>query len=494
MKVLFDTNILIYSEDFAEIPINLQKLLKIFKKNGVSLYVHPSSMIDIENDRDEKRKKVMSSKFNSYPCIEDAPKPDAGFIGVIGAPKSSNGEVDSEILYALYKDCVNFLLTEDREIIKLASKINLKDRVFTIESALEYFEELYERKYPKHLQVKKEQVYNIDIADLFFDSLKKEYHEFAEWFKKISGEQRPCYVYRENGGIKALLILKVEDESIETNQGVVPANTRLKICTFKVERFGLKMGELLLKISFEFCIKNNIDEAYLTHFTNGGDYLTDLIADFGFRKMGKNKRGEEVYLKKFICDDANLTPLQISKKYYPSYKDSEGIRKFIIPILPKFHDRLFPEYSGRQSRITDFGDMTEFSIPGNTIKKAYLSHSPIRKIREGDIVIFYRSWDKQLTALGVVENAIATSKIEDIIITIEKRSVYSMEDLKEMAKKPVLCILFMHHFYLENPIDYKNLKKEGIISSGPQSIIEISHEKYTKIKELGGLNERFIVD
>lgn len=421
MKVLFDTNILIYLEDFSEIPVDLQELLKIFKKNGVSTYAHPSSMIDIENDKDEERKKVMLSKFNSYPCIENAPKPDAAFINFIGTPKSSNDRVDSEILYALYRNCVDFLLTEDKEIIKLASKVKLKDRVFTIESALGYFENLYEKKYPKHPQIRKELVYSLDIADHFFDSLKNEYPEFTEWFKKISREQRPCYVYRENGGIKALLILKVEDGSIETNQGLVPANKRLKICTFKVERFGLKMGELLLKISFEFCIKNNIDEAYLTHFTDGEDYLTDLIADFGFRKVGKNKRGEEVYLKKFICDDANLTPLQISKTYYPSYKDSKGIRKFIIPILPKFHDRLFPDYAGRkQSRITDFGDMTEFSIPGNTIKKAYLSHSPIRKIREGDIVIFYRSQDKQLTALGVVENAIATSKIEDIIIAIEK--------------------------------------------------------------------------
>jgi len=493
MKVLFDTNILIYLEDFSEIPTDLQKLLKIFKDKGVSPYVHPSSIDDIKNCGDERRKKIMLSKFNSYPQIDNPPKPDVDFIKLIGAPKSDNDRVDSEILYALYRDCVNFLVTNDMGIIKLASKVNLKDRIFTIESALEYFSGLYETEYPKHPQVKKEHAYNLEITDPFFNSLKNEYDEFPEWFKKVSREDRPCYVYRENGKIKALLILKVENEPIETNAGLIPDKKRLKICTLKVEKIGLRIGELLLKISFEFCIKNNIDGAYLTHFTKDADYLVELIEDFGFRRVGKNRRGEAIYLKKFICDDTTLTPLQISKTYYPSYKDSKRVRKFIVPILPKFHDRLFPEYPGRQPRITDFVDMTEFSLPGNAIKKAYLSHSLIRKIKEGDIVIFYRSRDKQLTSLGVVEKAVVSSKIEDIITIIEKRTVYNIKELKEIAKKPVLCILFRHHFYLK-PIDYETLKREGIISSAPQSIIEIPHEGYIKIKKLGGLDERFIID
>jgi len=206
------------------------------------------------------------------------------------------------------------------------------------------------------------------------------------------------------------------------------------------------------------------------------------------------KRREQVYLKKFICDNFGLTPLEISKMYYPSYRDSEEIRKFIVPIKPGFHDRLFPEYPSRkQARLSDYTEMGEFNIPGNTIKKAYLCHSHIRKIREGDVVIFYRSIDQQLTALGVVENAIVTKKLEEIIKFIGKRSVYSMRNLSEMAKKPVLCILFMYHFYFKNPIDYKTLKKEGIISSAPRSITEISQEDYSKIKKLGGLDERFIV-
>jgi len=484
MKVLLDTNILIYSEDFAELPSSLQELLKIFKKNGVSIFVHPASMSDIENDKDEKRKKVILSKFNSYPRIESPPTPDADFLRVIGSPKSGNERIDTEILYALYRNCVDFLITEDREIIKLASKVGLKDRIFTIESALEYFEGLYERKYPKHLQIKREHIYNLDIKDPFFDSLKKEYAEFADWFKKIARDDRPCYVYKENGGIKALLILKVEKGAIETEGGVISDKDRLKICTFKVDKFGLKIGELLLKISFEFCLKNNIDEAY----------LTELIEEFGFRNMGKNKRGEYVYLKKFIYDNARLTPLQISKMYYPSYKDSEEVKKFIVPIVPKFHDRLFPDYpSKKQSKLFDYTEMGEFNIAGNTIKKAYLSHSPIRKIREGDIVMFYRSVDQQLTALGVVEKATAMDKIDNILKVIGKRSVYSMDDIRSMAKKPVLCILFTQHFYFKSPIGYKNLKEDGIISSAPQSIIEISQEDYSKIKKLGGLDERFIV-
>lgn len=69
-----------------------------------------------------------------------------------------------------------------------------------------------------------------------------------------------------------------------------------------------------------------------------------------------------------------------------------------------------------------------------------------------------------------------------------------MPEIQKKAEKPVLCILFMHHFYFKSPLNYKSLKEEGIISSAPQSIVEISQEQYSKIKKLGGLDERFIVN
>jgi hypothetical protein len=336
-------------------------------------------------------------------------------------------------------------------------------------------------------------VNNLNIEDSFFDSLKKEY-DFEEWFKKICKENRPCWVYKENGNIKALLILKDENEPIELIDEILPSKKRVKICTFKVEKTGFKLGELLLKVTFTYCVENNIFETYLTHFTKERDELLELISDFGFTSIGKNKRGEDIYIKNLVPNKNKLRAIEVSKKYYPSFKDSLQVKKFIIPILPEFHERLFPEYEKtRQLAIGEFTKgyrpVTEIDIPGNTIKKAYLCQSNIKKIEDGSIIIFYRSRHQELTTIGVVENVIRSSKIEEIERSIRKRTVYTIDEIKKMVQKPILCILFRHHFYFKNPINIKMLK---IVS--PQSIIEIPHKKYEEIKKLGGLNENFIIN
>jgi len=58
MKVIFDTNIVIHIEDPKELSKNLQDLLRIFRERGHQIFIHPASLKDIDNDRDENRKKL----------------------------------------------------------------------------------------------------------------------------------------------------------------------------------------------------------------------------------------------------------------------------------------------------------------------------------------------------------------------------------------------------------------------------------------------------
>lgn len=77
---------------------------------------------------------------------------------------------------------------------------------------------------------------------------------------------------------------------------------------------------------------------------------------------------------------------------------------------------------------------------------------------------------------------------------VGKRTVYTKNEIEEIAKQPTTVILFKHHFLLSAPIPFKGLISERILSGHPQSIVEIPHEKYMDIKKLGGLDERFTVD
>jgi len=493
MKVIFDTNILIHIEDHKELSEKLHDLLKLFRAYGHKEFIHPASLKDINNDKDENRKKVILSKINGYPVIEIPPKATNVFLSLVRASSTSNDQNDAEILFAIQKNTADFLITEDYGLQKKAIRANLEDRVFSIDSALDYFKNLYARKVISHPLLKEDFLHNLDIEDPFFDSLKEDYKDskFRKWFKEKSIEGRKCWFYKEDDEIKALLMLKEEDdEPIETFPQI-PAGRRLKIATLKVDLSGFKLGELFLKMAFQYCINNQIFETYLTRFRKEDDVLINLIENYGFESVGFLKpNNEEVFLKKLIPIEKNLSPVETSKKYYPSFRDSPYVKKFLVPIMPDFHDRLFPDFRQRQMKITDY---SEINIPGNAIKKAYLSYSPIKKIRAGDLVLFYRSGDlKAVTAIGVVDQEpLHLNKADEIVRIVGKRTVYLETEIEEQAKKPVFVTMFRHHLFLPYPLNLDYLRKHDI--PVPQSIIEITHRQYLAIKEGGKLDERFTV-
>ena len=492
MKIIFDTNILIHIEDPKELSPNLQDLLNIIRKYGHKIFIHPASLKDINNDKDVQRRRIILSKLKGYPLIELPPRPTDDFLSMMGASSSSNEINDNEILFAIQKNAADFLITEDNGLQKKANRVNLEDRVLSIGSALNYFEDLYARKMPKHALLKEDYVRNLDVEDPFFDSLKEEYEEakFKDWFRRISIKDRKCWVYHEDDMIKALLILKEENEPIETSPPI-PARKRLKIATLKVDLSGFKIGELLLKMAFQYCIGNQIFETYLTHFRKEDDALINLIESYGFETAGfLKKNNEEVLIKKLIPIENKLSALDISKKYYPSFKDSPDIRKFLIPIIPEYHDRLFPDFKQRQMRITEYSEM---NIPGNAIRKAYLSGSAIKKIRAGDILLFYRSHDlKAVTAIGVVDQEpVHSNKADEVVGIVGKRSVYLYDEIKKMTQTPVLLTMFRHHLFLPKPLDLSYLRQHGI--TVPQTISEINHNQYMMIKKGGEIDERFTI-
>ncbi|MDP2766636.1 MAG: hypothetical protein Q8O41_04175 [Candidatus Methanoperedens sp.] len=497
MRVILDTNILIHIEDPKELSKNLQELLRIFREHGHQIFIHPASLKDINNDADEQRKKVILSRLKGYPHVESPPKPTDDFLSVVGISANSNEINDTEILFAIQKNAADFLITEDYGIQKKAIRANLEERALSIDSALNYFKNLHAKKALHHTLLREVLVRNLDIEYPFFDSLKEDYGniEFRAWFNKISIEGRKCWVHYEDNKIKALLILKEETEPILTSPPILAAK-RLKIATLKVDISGSKMGELFLKMAFQYCIGNQIFETYLTHYRKQDDRMIPLIENIGFEFIGfleerkGKKEKEEVYLKKLIPKEKDLKPLDLARKYYPSFKDSQSIKKFLVPIMPEYHDRLFPDFKERQMRLAEY---FEINIPGNAIKKAYLSRSPIKKIRSGDILLFYRSHDlKAVTSIGVVDREpVHTNEPEKVVNIVGQRSVYTYEEIKNMTRGHVLVILFRHHLNLPTSPDLNYLRAHNI--PVPQTIIELNHNQYVAIKKGGKLDERFIV-
>jgi rRNA-processing protein FCF1 len=497
MRILLDTNILIYREDDRIVSENIQEIIALLNKTGVAILIHPLSLQDFSGDKDKRRQQITLSKVKTYNFLESPPNPqnDAEYLKSV-KEDSAPLTVDDVILYSVHQNAVDFLITEDKRLHKKANRLGLDDRVLFIEEALvilrQYLDKEWVIKPPALQQLP---VYNLNLRDPFFTSLKEEYAEFSNWFSEIARKGRKCFVYiRKDGEIGALLIYKIEEEPMACNPPLAKSR-RLKLSTFKVSYEGHKIGELFIKLSVDLAVKNEVFEIYLTHFTRPEDRLVDLISEYGFRRVAVNPRGEDIFLKKLIVegeDRANMSPTDIGSVFYPSFYDGAVVKKFIAPIRPEYHRRLFTDFPGRQLEFSESNG--EFIIEGNTIRKAYLCHARPRRMKTGDILLFYLSRYQELTSIGVVESVeIGLRDSQEIFRRVGKRTVYSINEIEKMAEKPTTVILFRHHFHFPKSLSLRSLKSMGVLAGPPQSIIFIQDDNYARIRQEGGINARFTV-
>ena len=108
-------------------------------------------------------------------------------------------------------------------------------------------------------------------------------------------------------------------------------------------------------------------------------------------------------------------------------------------------------------------------------------------------MLFYRSRDQVLTSVCSLYKIFTDiGSYEEVIKLVGKRTVYSKDELINLIRQgPVMIILFLLHFELKNYIKLPDLQKARLMLRAPQSVMEISDERYRQILKMGGLDERF---
>jgi len=99
-----------------------------------------------------------------------------------------------------------------------------------------------------------------------------------------------------------------------------------------------------------------------------------------------------------------------------------------------------------------------------------------------------------VVTLGVVETVHHSQDPIRIAALTAKRTVYPLEEIKRLAKKPIKIILFRGHFHVAKPLTLNYMLENGLLSQAPQSIVRIPHSKYVQIKEACGIDQRFTVN
>jgi hypothetical protein len=504
MRILLDTNILIYREASRVVQKEIGTLFFWFDKLHYEKCVHPLSIDEINEYQDASVVETMQVKIKNYSLLKTQ-APDATPIKSIRSKydKNKNDSIDTSLLNEVFVGRVDLLITEDRKIHRKAADLGISRRVFTIDAFLEKVvaenPQLIEYRV---LAVRKKHFGEINIDDPFFDSFKRDYIGFDKWFNKKADEV--AYICTaDDGHILAFLFVKVEDSN-ENYSDITPPlapKKRLKIGTFKVISNGYKLGERFLKIVFDNAMLFDVEEIYVTIFNKTEDQqrLIHLLEDWGFNFHGYKRSGsgeEMVYARDFSPSVNGTNPCLT----YPYFSNQKG--KFIVPIYPQYHTELFPDSILKTESPKDF---IENRPNRNAISKVYISRSIERNLSAGDIVVFYRTqnngpayYTSVATTVGIVYSVTTNiSNLDEFIQLCRKRSVFSDKELAlhwnyNLRNRPFV-VDFLYVYSFPKRLNLKSLIELGIITQAPRGFEPLTDAGFQKLLENSNADQRLVV-
>lgn len=340
---------------------------------------------------------------------------------------------------------------------------------------------------------------DVDLNDPFFDSLKADYREFPDWFRRKAEKGECAYVlYNKYNSIDGFLYLKQEGEILDI---VPPIYNRhiLKVGTFKFNPQGTLRGQRFIKKILDIAITNRFELIYLTIFGKH-DYLINLFQKYGFYAAGTKQTTngtEYVYMRDMphLAGDIVLD--------YPYIYSNAN--KYLLAIHPEYHTRLFPE----SILFNESPNIIQDVSHSNSIHKIYISGAyEACKLKRGDILVMYRTGDKQgsayyrsvVSSVCVVEEVhhISTFPTEESYLQYcGKFSVFEDNELSKFyrEKRYPYVIRFTYNMALPKRINRKQLLDNGVIGDQTRIVLEpISNEQFSSILRLSQADESFIIN
>lgn len=335
---------------------------------------------------------------------------------------------------------------------------------------------------------------DIDINDIFFDSLKLDYMGFEEWFKRKENEE--VYILKDNfNKIQAFLYMKIENEiDIQINP-LIREERILKVGTFKINAHGTKLGERFIKLIFDRMIQEKIRKSYVTIYEKQQP-LIELLKTYGFIYWG-TKGEESVYIKDF---DNIVNDIQ---KDYPLI-NLKNNKKIILSIYPTFHTSLFPDSKLNTERNHIIEDLSHT----NCIEKIYLSGANnITDYKEGDIIAIYRTaesgkiaeYSSVVTSICTIKDIIDIRKFKNLNEFLEfcnDRTIFKENDLISFwnTKRYPYLIVMLYNIALNKRIIRKELIENiGINRMARIVAYEITTNQIEEILDLGRDDKDFIL-
>lgn len=493
-KVLLDTNVLIDRESITakeeEAPNGAMTALKYLNDLGCQLFVSGKSIQEISKYHDKRIANAtinkVSASYNELIGSEIAD--DALFRKALeGYRKDDNGEVDDYLLWQLYTDRVDFLFTNDNGLFRKAEALFLSPRVLTTPSIMSQIEASLSR-FPQYKAsfIRLLRFRDVNISDVFFDSLKEDYPGFEAWFRKKSSE--PCYVYEKEDGIKGFLYIKEESESEsyeDFEKPFIGKKKRLKVGTFKICSTGVRLGERFIQIIIGSALARGIDQIYVTLFEDKRQdvvALKNLLLKWGFDAYTHKKSNGELVLVK----DISLYRHELdTNKNYPLWRDDPDY--YFLPILFGYHDRLFPDL-----RVKGESGSEQELACHNALEKIYITKHR-GSANPGDVLLIYRMGERNkkytscVTGIAILKQIKTYESKGELIQACKNITVFDSEeigDLYEKGYRTAVSLIYIRP--LKHKVILDTLYRQGIIDhgKGPRVLEPITKMCFDKIIDL----------
>lgn len=337
----------------------------------------------------------------------------------------------------------------------------------------------------------------INHGDSFFESLKQDYREFEEWFKRKEDED--AYVLYSDESIAGFMYLKLENEETLDVDPPIPAGRKIKIGTLKIDAHGTLLGERFIKKALDHAIAESATSLYITIFERH-ESLVNLLDEFGFSQWGTKvtANGKELVLLKKLD---NLTG--DLRRDYPLIRTGNN-QKFLLSIYPKWHTKLFPDSILKSESYHAIQDTSHT----NSISKTYVCFMDLSQLQTGDILIIYRTSDSLgpafyrsvVTSVCTVEDIKRKSEFtspEEYIRYTEPFSVFNKKELGSWWNKGtrLYVIKMLYNAAFSRRLIRKDLiERFGLDPGGYWGFMELTDDQFFGIAHHGGIDERIIIN
>lgn len=349
------------------------------------------------------------------------------------------------------------------------------------------------------MELTQKQFKNINLQDIFFESLINDYKEFSDWFARKAEDS--AYVFEDDAGsINGFLYLKTEEDAIEDVAPALPAKKRIKVGTMKINARGTKLGERFIKKIFDHALHNGVEEIYVTVFPHH-DVLVGLFQKYGFIQAAEkhSANGTELVLVKSLN---NLQGNLVSS--YPLV-NNVGTNRYLLSLKPVWHTRLLPDSILRNENARIIEDISHT----NSIHKVYLAAMRgLEALKPGDILLIYRTTDDAgpahyrsvATSVGVVEEYRSIHSFvsqDEFMAYCQPYSVFSDAELRQFwARKNFPHVFrFTYNAALKRRVTRgEMIEQYGLNPNDYWGFMPLTQNQFDSIIRAGQIDEGIIIN